>query len=629
MMQRRIRKNMTTKTATPVEARAAAWARWRQHVEVDLKGAPFEKKLVTRTREGIDVQPLYGAGDSIPAADGRRGWRVVRPGERSWEITQRIVAPDPATFNVRLRAALMAGQDAVVLGLDDVDGLVWAARDWSKALAGVDFSAVPLHLCGDVHSVSRRRMFLAWACEHGIDLGTLRGGMPAEMPGPRDAAEEFGAGRRNGQSAGWDELAAWVNEVAESAPALRTIGVNGRRWHEAGGTAVHELGFALASAVETLRELESRRVSLATAATRLQVTFAIGPRFFTEVAKFRAWRILWAKALTAAGMARHAPACFVAAESAARNKSRLDAHTNLLRITTEGLSAVLGGVDALQLAPHDELDGSPSERAVRVARNLHLLLGEEFHLTDTADPAGGSWYAENLTDELARAAWQLFQEIETRGGMTAALTSNWPQAQVRAAATQEERAVAQRRRGIVGTNLFPNPRDRVASPEAGGAARFGGDALAPRRLAEPFEALRWASQNASSRPVVHLARVGTVKHYKARADFAAGFYAVGGCDIRPLPACENASEAAEAARAAGARTVVLCSSDDLYPEVAPAFVETLKAAGEKITVVLAGLPADPALVERYRAAGIDEFIHLKADVIELNHRLLTDTGVLS
>jgi len=328
--------------------------------------------------------------------------------------------------------------------------------------------------------------------------------------------------------------------------------------------------------------------------------------------------------------------------------------------------------------------GSTNEFSRRIARNLHTLLAEEFNFAAVADQAGGSWYVEKLTDELARKAWALFQDIEAKGGLAAALRTGYPQQLVAKAAADKRDGLAKRRVGLVGTNLFPNlkekplvaaafdakafhatrsgevsshrgapakaaaKRPRYLSPALNAAREgatlgqlsklfhIGAPAEAPitplscRRGAEDFEELRAASAAfaalSGNRPKVFLAKMGPVLQHKARADFSAGFFAVGGFEAVAKKAFETPEAAAQAAVESGALVAVLCSTDDTYPALVPAFAKAVKAANPKITVVLAGLPAEPAVVTAFKEAGIDEFIHIRANVYEMLAKLLKQIG---
>jgi len=692
---------------------AANLASWRQTVEAGLRGGSFEKKLVSRTVEGIALQPVYTRADlaGVPhlaarpgAAPYGRGVRDFGYKEDSWEFCQEIAARDAEGFNAALRAGLMGGQNSVAImpdgatragcdpdeapaGSVGVDGISLAdGRDFAAALDAVDLTAVPVHLRAGADALPLAALYLAFARQRGVALKALSGSLTAD---PLGEWLESGSLPASLVSL-YDSLAGWTRWAKSHAPRLRTIGVNATPWSEAGGSATQELAFALAAGVEHLRELQNRGIDPAVAAARMRFSFAIGPQFFTEVAKFRAFRLLWSRAVSAFGAKVGASAqSAVHARTGRWNKTVYDPQVNLLRVTTEALSAVLGGCDSLHIGPFDEAAGATDDFSRRIARNVHTVLSEEFHFTATADPVGGSWYVEKLTDELARQAWTLFQAVEQEGGLAAALRRGTPQQWVAATAAEKDEAIAQRRTGLVGTNLFPDlkaeplvvaaadpafptmraeaikarrgpaPRkSRAASwsgrfraalaAAASGAtvgqlARLGRDLAAPmgqvismpapKRAATGFEDLRRATdayaRRTGARPRVFLAKIGPAKQHKPRADFSAGFFAVGGFEALSRETFATAETAAKAAVASDASVAVLCSTDETYPALVPVFAREVKAARPGLIVVLAGLPADPAVVDQYRAAGVDEFIHVRANVRDVLAGLLNQIGAVA
>lgn len=619
-----------TQTVLPDAASLeAARAKWLRSVEAELKGAPFEKKLLTRTFEGVTLRPLYTRAETAGRPD--MDALGLRPTGGGWQVAQEIAAETAGEFNLRLRADLMCGQDAIVVP-------VKFAGAMDIALAGVDLSAVPVHVNAGWSAEEAGASYLALAGKTDVTGAALRGSVVAD---PIAVWLEAGCLPVE-YSAALDALAAWTRRAAGEAPALRTVGVDARVWAEAGGSAAHELAGALAGVVEYLRALRGRGVGLETSVPRLRVSFSAGPQFLMETAKFRAWRPLLARVVAALGgdpaLGREAS---MQAATARWNLTRLDPHVNMLRVTTEALSAVLGGVDALHIAPFDSVSGTGSGEAFsrRIARNVHALLAGEFGLDGPADPAGGSWCIESLTDELARKAWDIFRGYEALGGLAAALRSGAPQKLVAAAAREKAEAAGARRLGLVGTNLFPNLRE-TPLPAAARAVVQGGEPresitpLTPFRAAAGFEALRDASAafaaRTGARPKVFLARMGPVAQHKARADFASGFFAPGGFELPAKAMFESAEEAAKAAKASGAQIVVLCSSDETYPEIVPVFAKALRADGAAPdpVLVLAGLPAEESLRTSYAEAGVDLFIHLRASVEETLANLLKKIGAL-
>jgi methylmalonyl-CoA mutase len=380
-----------------------------------------------------------------------------------------------------------------------------------------------------------------------------------------------------------------------------------------------------------------------------------------QIAKLRAARLLWDRIVEAFGV-KPSP-LFIHGRSSIFNKSVLDPHTNMLRATAEGFAGVVGGVDSMHVAAFDEPVRTPDEFSTRIARNIHVILAEECGFAEVADAAGGSWYVESLTIELATKAWELFQEVEKRGGMAVALREGFPQSAVAVSAKARLDAVSKRREAVLGVNLFPNPAEtpltpnpdqsekkfterskRIASARKGGVkhasasvedvakafqagATIGEISKAlprkgaglpeiPRvrviRSAEGYERLRALTKEKP--PIVWLAKFGPPKQSKARADFSSGFFAAGGFDISQKTAgAKSVDEALEQAVASKAAIVVLCSTDDTYPDIVPAFVPALKAKLPGVKVILAGYPPDQ--IESHKASGVDDFIHIKVDCL--------------
>ena len=635
---------MSTQITASLNALNEATAAWKKTVEAELKGVPFEKKLVTRTAEGIAVQPLYTRADLVGLPDNGcapgeapylRGTRPLGYKSSGWEVAQEITANAPASFNRALLADLMGGQDSVALTVagEELSGVsIKELRDLETALSGVEISVLPVHLRTASNVTSLGANYLALAKARGVAASRLSGSV---------TADPIASWVRNGRVEGGLDVALksvadWSAAAATTAPRVRTVGIDATVWADAAGTSTQELAFALAAATEYIRAFALRGVPVTEVAPRMRFSFAMGPQFFTEVAKLRAFRPLLTRVLVAFGAAPAAAgAVAVHATTGRWNKTLLDAHVNMLRVTTEALSAVLGGVDSLHVAPYDELTAASDTTSRRIARNVHTLLAEEFGMTLTADPAGGSFYVEKLTDELGRKAWALFQDIESKGGLIAALKAGYPQSLVLKSAAEKSAAIASRRMGIVGTNLFPNLKENslVAAPVAPAIA--GATDITPLpacRASAEIETLRFAAdafaKRTGARPKVFLAKMGPVIQHKPRADFSAGFFAVGGFEAIAKQSFDSAEAAAHAAAASGAAIAVLCSTDDTYPELAPVFARTLKAAKPDVTLILAGLPADAAVVASFREAGFDDFIHLRAHLTGMLANLLKKIGAL-
>ncbi|MDR1789995.1 MAG: methylmalonyl-CoA mutase family protein [Opitutaceae bacterium] len=435
-------------------------------------------------------------------------------------------------------------------------------------------------------------------------------------------------------AANFDELAARV----KNNPGARQAAVTACIYHEAAANAVQELAFALATAVAYTRELAARGIPAETALNAIRTEFAVGVDFFMEVSKLRAYRLLWAN--VAAAFNASAKTAFIGARTALWDKTVLDHHVNLLRLTTEAMSAVVGGCDTLLIRPFDGVGQEPTELGKRMSKNLHDLLADEFSLAQAMDPAGGSYYVEKLTDELARNAWKLFQDIEAKGGMIAAVKSGYVQSLVAAAAKEKQKLVDSRRRVFLGTTLQPNLKDKPpqTAPKppcaaAGQAAAETAEKLVRRRGAEDFETVRaagdaFAAKNNGQRATVFLARMGPPKQHKARADFSTGFMSIGGFEIaKGASGFASADEAAQAAANSGAPIAILCSTDDTYPELVPAFAKKLKELSPKTAILVAGAPGENEAA--WRAAGVNEFINIRSNVRTTLAQLQKLAGVIA
>lgn len=672
------------------EFSAASVDDWRKAAEESLKGAPIEKKLFSKTHEGVTLRPIYTAADVAELAESWPGvppyTRGSSPAPRAPLVAQEIPAGMPKAFNEAVLSDLMRGQDALAIQLD-----VASRR-------GVDPSEA------DTSEVAMCGLSLACLDDAGVAFQGIEptaittflwaGATPLPMLGLLAAHSEDWQGGVLGDPLGeyardgvlpvalddaFEEMAAAIRWSRTHGGRVRTVGVGASDWAEAGGTAVEELAFGLATAVEYLRQLDERGIPAPESAGQFVFTYSLGSHVFPQIAKLRAARALWSRVLAACGVAGE-PA-FIHGRGGIFNKSRLDPYTNMLRATAEAFSGVIGGVDSLHVAAFDETVRVPVEFSRRIARNVHTILSEECEFAAVADAAGGSWFVESLTAELAAKAWELFQQVEAKGGMTAALIEGFPQEVVAKAAEARMGAAASRRDAYIGVNLFPNPTELPLDEEVSndrraihaeraafiegkrphsvsrversvegvsGAFRAGatlsqvGESLPRsaatepeirrlhfRRAAEGYEALRGnalrAIKTTGKAPAVWLANFGPVKQHKARADFSAGFFAAGGFDVRQGTGATSPADAAKAAIDSKAPVVVLCSTDETYPGLVPDTVAAIKAKRPKTVVILAGYPADQ--IEALQAAGVDDFIHIRVNCLDFLTRLQKQLGL--
>jgi len=689
---------------------------WREAAEAAIKGAPFEKVLITRTHEGIDLQPMYRAEDaadlphagSLPGfAPYVRGTEVLGYKLDPWEVSQEIAEVTPEAFNEALTADLARGQTAVNMRLDtatllgeDADtpetgyvgkgGLsVSNLDDLAKALRGVDLAQTPVFIPAGASAIPMTSMVVALLERQSGSKDKLSGCIGSDPLG--ELAREGRLPRT--LSGAYDDMAQLALWAAANAPDLRTVLVRVHPYHDGGANAVQELAFAIATGVEYLREMQARGVSIDQAASRMMFAFSLGSNFFMEIAKLRAARILWAKVVKEFGGSEDSGKMQIHARTSGWNKTLYDPNVNMLRSTTEAFSGVLGGCNSMHIGPMDEVARTPSDFTRRVARNAHTVLRDEAGLTRSVDPAGGSWYVENLTDSVARKAWDLFRDVEIQGGMAKALQTGFAQEQVATASAERAKAYAQRRDIFVGTNMYPNMADKPlkisdidhaalqqkraaelqafrdaadsqwrqsaleklsqATPEnrvdaavhaALGGATIGDICLALcaeeevdpliepikiQRGAEAFEGLRWRSEAFEERtgalPKVFLANMGPIPQHKARADFSRGFLEVGAFDVIGNNGFETPDQAVAAALDSGAPVVVICSTDKTYPDLVPPVAKGIKDAKPETVVLVAGYPKDH--IDAFKQAGVDDFIHVRANCYELLDNLQNRIGV--
>lgn len=462
---------------------------WRKLVEGELKGAAFDEKMLTRTSEGITLQPVYKREDvaGLPQADTfpglapfPRGASAAGYAGHPWDVSQEINSSSPAEFNHAARNSLASGLSALNMVLDkatrngaDPDwakhgevgsgGLSIATlRDLERALEGIDLRKTSLFVRSGASAMPFAALLMALMRRRRQPTSRLRGCIEMD---PLGVLSHEGILPQSLEGA-YREMAVLTRWAAKHAPNLQTICVHSRSWHEAGGNAVQELAFTLATAVEYLREMHTRELDVNVVAPRMRFAVTVGSNLFLEISKLRALRMLWARAVAAMEGSEESQRLALHVRTSLWNKTTRDPHNNILRATVEAFAGVLGGCDSLQVGAFDELIRPPDDFSRRLARNTQLILQKECHLTHVIDPAGGSWYVETLTNDLASRAWALFQEVEKLGGMAAALQAEFPQKTVAATAAEKIKAVAEKRQVIVGVNQYVNAKEKpLEAPE--------------------------------------------------------------------------------------------------------------------------------------------------------------------
>ncbi|MFJ5262075.1 methylmalonyl-CoA mutase family protein [Streptomyces sp. NPDC088387] len=556
----------------------------------EVSGAAAEDALSTQLEDGLTTRPLYTARDAAPDpglpgfAPFVRGGRAEGSTTGGWGVRQRHAAAD----NRAVLSDLENGVTELWLVVGDAGVPVSAL---GAVLDGVYLDLAPVVLEAGTEVAAAADELLRVAEEQGVAPQALRGNL---------GTDPLGHEARTGRTYDTGPVAALARRCADGYPGLRALTVDALPYHEAGGSAGQELGASLATGVAYLRELTAAGLSVEQACDQLEFRYAATADQFLTIAKLRAARRLWARVGEVCGASgrqvQHAVTSTVML-------TPRDPWVNMLRATVATLAAGVGGADAVTVLPFDHALGLPDAFARRIARNTSTILVEESHLARVIDPAGGSWYVERLTDELAHAGWEFFQNIERAGGQAAALRSGMVRERLAETWAVRSKKLAKRREPVTGVSEFPNLAEKPVVREPAPEQPSGG--LPRVRRDEAFEALRARSDAhlaaTGARPRIHLAALGPAAAHTARLTFAANLFQAGG--IEPVTGGAFADS--------GAREVCLCSSDTLYEEQAESVAAELRAAGAAY-VFLAGRPGQYSGVDSYVFAGCDAVAVLTA-----------------
>lgn len=588
-----------------------SYEEWRAKVEADLKGADFNKKLVWRTNEGFNVQPIYRAEDTegLKTTDSLPGEYPFVRGTRTdndWLTRQEIIAETAADAN---RIALdVLGKGVTSLGFKVEDPTVGTV---STLLDGIDLEQIEINF----NCCPCKAQDLAEA------LTTYLKGKGAEKIfhgsigfNPLRKALRHGAQLPDGIV----QKAKTLVETVKDVPSLRVLAVDSVLFCDGGAYIFQELGYALAWGAQWMTSLTDAGLSADEVARRIKFNMGVSSNFFMELSKFRAARMLWAQIVEQyKPSSTDAAKMNVHASTSRFNQTVFDAHVNLLRSQTESMSAALAGVDSITTVPFDVPYKTPDAFSERIARNQQFLLKEESHMDKVVDPAGGSYYVETLTVSIAAEAWKLFLDVEDKGGFFALVGEGSVQKAVNESCEKRHTDVARRKEILLGTNQFPNINEMAAAKIetkacccSCGEKAEGQGGLLMKRAATDFEDLRLATEAAAKRPKVFMLTIGNLAMRLARAQFSTNFFGCAGYEIIDNLGFDTVEAGVDAALAKEADVIVLCSSDDEYAELAPAAFKYLAGRAE---FVVAGAPA---CMEDLKAEGITEFIHVRCNVLD-------------
>ncbi|MDR2906439.1 MAG: acyl-CoA mutase large subunit family protein [Bacteroidales bacterium] len=604
---------------------------WEDAIIKDLKGADYEKKLVWKTPEGFKVKPYYREEDlknltylqTNPAE-----FPFVRGNSNQnndWEVRQDICESNPAKSNEIAVDAIKRGAEGICFVVENVK----SEQDLATLLNGIDVTKVSIHFKKSKNYVDVLNLFVNYLKSNNIDGKQIKGSINFDCFAH---ALKHGSFHKSIEESVKTAVEIF-NTFATILPNFRLLSVNAQILHNAGATAVQELGYALNWANEYLVLLTEAGLNIDLIAERMTLNVAVGSNYFMEIAKIRAVRLLWANMLKGHG-AKHTQV-FVHATTSKWNKSVYDPNVNMLRTTTETMSASLGGANSIHVDAYDDAFKCADNFSARIARNQQIILKEESYFDKIVDPSAGSYYIENLTDAIAQHAWKLFQDVEDMGGFLAAFKAGAIQDAVTQTANQRYLDIANRKTIVLGTNQYPNTTETMLDKATGktnchscySEQQSEYKALCLCRGAEAFEGLRLATEKAvkdgKKKPIVFLLTYGNLAMRKARAGFALNFFGCAGYEIMDNAGFKTPEEGANAALAAKADIVVLCSSDEEYPELVNGACAVLKG---KVNITLAGHPGDN--LEAFKAVGVNEFIHVRTNLVDTLTAYQKQLGIL-
>jgi methylmalonyl-CoA mutase len=591
---------------------------WEQIVISDLKGADYEKKLISRTIDGIPIKPYYTSKDTA-----EYHFTETNPGEfpflrgndskHSHEIRQTVFVEDYPTTAVKAGEIIGKGADSVEFVLCRKENIT--VEDFEILLSGIDMTKNPVHLRAARYSADILDSFVLYCKKKYQSPEQIKGSLNFDILGFQAIS-----GKALPELSLFTKTKSDIESALKTIPNFKLITVNGLFFRDAGASPVQELAFAFSSAVEYLHHATEAGLRAEQIIPRIAFSFGTGSDYFVEIAKIRAARVVWAKIaetycpdnIEAAKMTIHSTTCN-------RNKTVYDPHVNILRTTTEAMSAILGGTDSLTVRPFDSVYKTPDDFSERIARNIQIILKEEAYFDKSTDVAGGAYFIEYLTQAIIEKTWNLFLELENAGGYSQSLKKEIIQNIIGDSVQKQMMNIAGRREILLGTNQYADASEKaernidrnVLNKEHFKNAYFDFKPLTKFRGAAEFEDIRLKTENAEKRPKVFLLTIGNPAMRKARASFAANFFACAGFEIIDNTGFKTIAEGVEAAMSKNADITVLCGADDEYPNYVQEAYALLK---DKSVFVVAGYPTDS--IENLKAIGISNFIHIKSNIVE-------------
>ncbi|RGF07955.1 methylmalonyl-CoA mutase small subunit [Alistipes sp. AM16-43] len=597
--------------------------KWEEVITADLKGADYERKLVWKTGEGFNVRPYYRAEnlEGIKFLGSQAGeFPYVRGthAHNRWRVHQTVSVVCPKEANAEALKILNAGVDSLGFCIASAD---FSAADLDTLLKDICIPAVEITFCGE-KTAHVAELVLAKVEKEGIAKEDVRIAFCID-PLVKGLSSKGEFCSPNGEKC-IARIVELIHKTKEYKH-VRIVTVAGQTFGNSGSTIVEELAFTLSAGHDYLVRLTDAGLDVDAAARKLRFSFSVSSNYFMEIAKFRAARMLWANIVKGYGPAKNC-ACKmqIHAETSRWNQTVYDPYVNMLRGTTEAMSATIAGVHSLEVMPFDASFENPTEFSKRIARNVELLLKNESHFDQVVDPAGGSYYVENLTQSIAAEAWKLFLEIEEKGGYTEAYKAGLIVERIKASAAAKDKNIATRRQTLLGANQYPNFTEvagKEITDESVTRKQAEGNVLVPYRGAMAFEEMRLHVDRSGKEPKAFMLTCGNLGMARARSQFSCNFFACAGIKVIDNTYFKSIEEGAKAALESKAQIVVVCASDDDYAEAAPKVKELL---GGKAILVVAGAPACAPELE---AQGITNFINVKSNVLETLKFYLKEMGI--
>ncbi len=588
---------------------------WEEKIITDLKGADYEKKLIWKPIEGFKVRPYYRAEDLknfeyLNTVPGEFPFNRGNRKNNNWNVRVDIETGNIKEANTIAIRAVNNGANALGFNADELT----STENIETLLKGIDLEKTEINFLSSKSFPQTTDLFINEAERQNINKNNIKGSINYD---PINHLAITGKLCKN-EDETFEDSAKLFKKIITELPNFKALTINGNLFHNSGGSIIQEIAFGLASGNEYLSHLTSRGLNINQILPRLLFSFAIGSNYFMVIAKFRAARLLWSKITRQYKPKDHySQKMNIHAVTSLWNKTIYDPYVNILRNTTEGMSAAIGGIDSMTINPFDITYKESDDFSRRNARNTQLILKEESYLDKIVDPAGGSYYIENLTDSIAMTSWKKFQSIEENGGLIQLLQKGIIKEEIEATAQKRDMDIAQRKVSILGTNQYPNVNETMLE-KINRTLDSNNKGLNPYRGAEAFEDLRLATEKhtkkTGKRPGVFLLTIGNLAMRKARATFIENFFGCAGYEIFDNPGFKNTQEAINSAIDSEKEIVVICSSDDEYSEIVPVLTKEIKSKKPQTLIVVAGYPKEK--IDEFKKAGVDNFIHVRKNVLE-------------